>query len=305
MCTYYCIVIFICTTAFLSLDKRASNVYVLFLFIILSIMLSLVSGTRLVGYDIVAYIDHFNKVNPIQLYSRCNLSMEIGYELLVSITKGISGSFHFFLLIFSSLSLFLSIILFYRWTTYPLVSFMLFCSFSYFTMIMGQMRQPIAVIIVYLVTIPLLLKNRNILATFTVLLCAIYFHKSLYLFTLIIGLSIFTFSLRTILLGFISAFIILFTVSTSVNDFIITLLPKDLFIAQTAQAYLSYKSYALQFSLGMIERIGCCTLIIYLIIKNNLTNHKLLRILSNIYILGSMLYVAFLGISAEFASRGT
>ena len=84
MLTYFLCILIVLTISFFSVDKRAKKEYHLFFSIILIFTLTIIAGTRLVGYDFDVYATHFKAVPDLLHYKRTDVSLEIGYELLVN-----------------------------------------------------------------------------------------------------------------------------------------------------------------------------------------------------------------------------
>lgn len=304
MSLYYVIVTLVCLLGLISIDKHINRHQTLYMFFVIFIILSIFAGTRLIGHDYETYAFHYNTLKPIDEYYRSDLSMELGYEYIASIIKYFSQNFNIFLLIYTFLSLLISFYTFWKYSPYPIISIMLFCAFWYFIMVMGQMRQPFAVALSYYFAIPLLLRKKRLIASLIILWFGILFHKSLFFFSLFIGLSVLNISYKKYIMLFCLAIFILVTSSLFLNNLLIAVLPKDFYLYSTAVSYLTYKSESMMFSLGMLERIGCCVVIFYFTNKNQI-NNSLLKICSNIYALGSIFYISLLGVSTEFAARGS
>lgn len=305
MAVYIFIILLFVITAVCSVDKRITKSHFLFLALMLVPILSVFSGTRLVGWDYNAYKVHFDGVPFIVNYSRTDLSMEVGYELLLSICKTFFGSFHAFLVIFSALSISLAMLLCYRYSPYPWLSFYMFFAYSFFSQVMGQMRQPIAIVLTLLLFIPLLMKRRKIVVALWILCGGICFHKSLFflLFFLPIGDRIISKRHLIYLLG--GAFIFYLILPYFVKD-ILKIVPSNLYLHDAIEAYLGYKSVSITFTLGMVERLAMLFILFYYGHKYRAyVGNSLFRLFSNMYFIGVCLYFMFISVSAEFASRGT
>lgn len=305
MTSYLFLIFFVVFTAVCSIDKRITKNYFLYLALILVPVLSLFAGTRLIGWDYDAYKAHFDGVPLIVDYSRTDLSMEIGYELFLSICKTFFGSFHAFLVIFSALSISLAMYLYHRYSPYPLLSFYMFFAYSFFSQVMGQMRQPIAIIITLLLLIPLLLKRRKIVAALWILCAGVCLHKSLFFLLLFlpIGEHILSKIHFIYLLGgaFISYLILPYFI-----EGILKIVPANLYLHDAIEAYLGYKSASITFTLGMVERLVMLAILIYYGHKYGIYGRNTLyRLFVNMYLAGVCIYFMFISASAEFASRGT
>lgn len=303
---YYFIIAFIFGSAVLSLDKRISQSNALFIVFMLVIMLSVLGGTRTIGYDYDLYYKYFSET-PSYFYKFVNTdtSIEIGYESLERGMKTLSENFHVFLTFFTAASIGLSAILYMRWSPYPILSFMLYCSYALFVMVMGQIRQPFAINFAYLLFLPLLLKRKVWAAAFVVFLTGILFHKSLLIFAVLILFSEIRLTGKWITtISIFSAGCYLF--ASALLPILISIVPAGFYYADAVIAYLTYRTSSLSFSLGMIERAAICFVLFYYSYKYELyLKNMLLRLLINLYFFGVALYFSFIGISTEFAARGT
>lgn len=151
-------------TAVWSVDKHSNKTYLTFCIVTATCILTLFAGFRQIGLDFDSYLDHFKVVPSIFQYTWTDKSMEIGYEISVSLCKTIYNSFHFFLVTFSFVTILLAFTLFKRYSPYVLLSFFMFFAYAFYLQVMGQMRQPFAIIVTLLGLIPLLQKKRVILA---------------------------------------------------------------------------------------------------------------------------------------------
>ena len=305
MTSYLSLIFCMFFTAVCSVDKHIKKNQILYLALILVLILSLFAGTRLIGWDYGVYMHHFDGVPSIENYSRTDLSMEIGYEFFLSICKTCFGSFHAFLVIFSALSISLAMLLCYRYSPYPLLSFYMFFAYSFFTQVMGQMRQPIAIVITLLLLIPLLLKRRKIVAALWILCAGICFHKSLFFLLLFLPIGKRILSKRHFIYLLGGAFIAYLILPYFVEG-ILKIVPANLYLHDAIEAYLSYKSVSITFTLGMVERLVMLAILGYCGHKYGVyRGNALFRLLVNMYFVGVCIYFMFISVSAEFASRGT
>lgn len=305
MTSYLVIVSFIIIATICLVDKRIKKLSTVYWITVVIIILTVFAGTRLIGYDYETYAEHFARVPNLMNFQRIDLSIELCYELLVSIIKMFSNSFHTFLLIFVGLSLVLAIRLCVLYSPYPLLSFYMFFSYSFFSQIMGQMRQPIAIIITFLVLIPLLIKKYKLLACLWIFLSGVLLHKSLFFLLpfLFFGNCALTKTQITLLLLLsIGSYILLPTVISNVVNSI----PSNFYLSEALLAYLDYRAITITFTLGMVERFFMLLILFYYSSRYNIySNNSIFRLFSNMYLLGVCLYFSFISVSAEFASRGT
>lgn len=305
MSSYLYLIFFAVITAFCSVDKRISKRHLFYVSIVIIPILTIFAGFRVIGLDYDAYVEHFESVPKILEYSRTDLSMELGYELFVSLCKQFSNSFHVFLVSFTLLSLIAAFALCYRVSPYPLLSFYMFFSYSFFTQIMGQMRQPIAIVLALSGLVPLILSHRRGLACLWIIVSGILFHKSL--FFLLPFIFIADLKLNRIQMSiFCCIALFLYFSLPSVIDSLVKLIPTNIYLYDTINAYLSYKAISITFTLGMVERVGMTALLLYYGFKYRIyATNQLFRLFTNLYLMGVCIYFIFISVSSEFASRGT
>lgn len=302
---YLIFIAFAVIAAFCSIDKRFKKRQFVYLMLVTIPVLTVFAGTRLVGFDYESYLEHFEEVPPITEYVRTNLSFEVGYELFISICKFFSSSFHVFLLIFSFLSLYLVAALCYIYSPYPVLSFYMFFAFSYFTQVMGQIRQPIAIAITLLPLIPLFLNHRKYIACLWIIVSGILFHKSLFFLLIFLFIRDKLLSRKIIFIMLGISFIFYFVMPLVVKD-VLKLLPSDMFLYSAIDAYLGYRSISITFTMGMVERLALILILFYCGFKYKIyKQNQTFRLFTNMYFVGVCLYFTFISVSAEFASRGT
>ena len=305
MTCYYLIVLLIFVFGIWSVDNNASRGNVCFVLLIMSFFLTIIAGTRTIGYDYETYEQYFINTKPFfQHFERRDMSFEIGYEYLMRGIKTLSGNFHVFLTLFTGLSMGTMCALYLKWSPYPLLSLMLYCSYALFAMVMGQMRQPFAINLAYLLFIPLLLKHRIWAASILTIIVGILFHKSLLMAAPFIIFATTTLTKKKIVIISIAAGIC-YLFSAALLPIIKSIVPPGFYYAHTIIAYLTYLTKSLSFSLGMIERVAICFVLFHFAYKHQLYRHDaLLRIMINLYFFGAVIYFSFIGMSTEFAARG-
>ena len=292
-------------TAVWSVDKHSNKTYLTFCVVTATCILTLFAGFRQIGLDFDSYLDHFKVVPSIFQYTWTDKSMEIGYEISVSLCKTIYNSFHFFLVTFSFVTIFLAFTLFKRYSPYVLLSFFMFFAYAFYLQVMGQMRQPFAIIVTLLGLIPLLQKKRVILAFLWITIVGFFFHKAMLLLAIPIFMANWDFNKKTIFC-FSTIALAFYIASPMLSEIIIQLIPQNFYLSEALTAYLSYKSMAVSFSMGMIERAGMSFLFFYYAFKYNINHQEqILRLSINLYLIGTCMYFALITMSAEFASRGT
>lgn len=302
---YFFIASFILLMAIWSVDKRANGSYIAFSIFTAICVLTLFAGSREVGLDYDNYVYHFQRVPSIFEYRWTDKSIEVGYEIIASVCKSICNSFHIFLIIYSLITLILAFVLFRRYSPYVLLSFFMFFAYAFYPQVMGQMRQPLAIILSLLGLIPLLKQKRIMLAVLWILFVGFFFHKAT-LF-LIIPIFIITWNFNKKMIAYFSATALTFYLLSPVfSKILIQIIPKGFYLSEALTAYLTYKSMAVSFSMGMLERIGMSFILFYYAFKYNLyEQNQILKLCINMYFIGTCMYFAFISLSAEFATRGT
>lgn len=303
---YYSIIIII--TLFIciySTDKHINKTYILYFSLLAIIFLSIFGGTRLIGLDYETYEMHFFSVPTITDYKWTDPSIEIGYEILVSLCKTLHSSFHIFLVLFTALTITSMLWLCHKYSPYPLLSFFMFFSYSFFPQVMGQMRQPLAIAFAFIISIPLLLKSKKNLSCISLICIGFLFHKSICFLIPFIIISDKVLRTNTIII-FSSIALTCYIFSNLLSQLFISIIPSSFYLHDAIIAYLTYKSTAVAFSMGMIERIAMVSILFYYSYKYKLyQEHQQLRIFINMYFIGVCLYFTFISVSADFASRGT
>lgn len=302
---YLFFIFFAIITAFCSADKRVKKKHFFYIMLIAIPALTIFAGTRLIGFDYDAYEEHFQEVPLITKYIRTDMSFEIGYEVFLSLCKTCFGSFHGFLIIFSLVSLIFAALLCYKYSPYPVLSFYMFFAFSFFTQVMGQMRQPIAIAIALLGLIPLLLKHHKFIAALWIIISGLLLHKSLYFLLFFLFVSDKILSKKQIIFFLGLAFVFYFIVPIYIKD-VLKILPSDMFLYSALDAYLGYKSVAITFTMGMVERLAMILILFYFGFKYDIyKKDQCFRLFVNMYFVGVCIYFVFISAAAEFASRGT
>lgn len=291
--------------SFISLDKHINTSQRSFIFFIILISLSLIAGTRLMGYDFDTYSYHFKNVKEITEYSRTNISIEYFYDILASITKYFTIDFNIFLTIYTILLLSIAGIFFNKYSPYPILSFCMFICYAFCLQVMGQMRQPFGIFVSYLILIPLILNKRNILAILYILFAGLVFHKSLYFCLLLFVFKDKVISYKNVIL-ILSVSIILYSLSEFALKNALAYLPEDFYLSNVIYEYVYYKVIKHSFSLGMLERVILFFIMFYVSNKYRIyQENRLFRFLLNSYLMGICIYYSFIKAAAEFASRGS
>ena len=305
MFIYLFLIVFVISLSFLSVDKRLDKRYYVFFTCVFFVMLAIIAGTRLNGYDWKSYGEQFLNIPALPYYHRSYISVEIGYEWLVSLYKVFNSSFNGFLFFYAALTLFFAVIVSFRYSPYPLVSLAMFFSYAFFFQVMGQMRQPFAILLLYLFLIPALLKKRYLWAFILIVLATVLLHKAC-----CFALGIFIFrdkilSVKQVLFVSLCA-LVLYVLSSQMLQFMLLLLPKSFYLYDAIVAYSTYNATEVSFTLGMVERIGMFFVLYYFGMRYNVyQTNRLFRLFVNFYFMGICIYFSFISVAAEFASRGT
>lgn len=302
----YIVIIFISVIiAVISTDKRVNKTLSLYFETVAVVFLSFFAGIRMVGLDYDTYEQHFIDTASLTNFLWFDKSIELGYTFIISLFKTFSDSFHLFLTLFTMATLILAIIFFKKYSPYVLLSFFMFFSYSFFPQIMGQMRQPIAILVTFLITIPLLLKKKKLLALIFTVIIAFLLHKSIFFFIPFIFISDMTLNKKQIFI-FLGISFTLYLFSYLLTNVLLSIIPGGFYLSEALNAYLTDKAMAAAFSMGMIERLGMITIMFYLSFKYDIyKTDNILRLFINMYFIGVCLYFSFIATSAEFASRGT
>lgn len=301
MFIYIGVLVFVFAFVTLSLDKRIkSDSGIAFMLIfVLTVFAGLREST---GYDYDNYLFHFNNTRTIWDYQKVQWNFEPGYEYLVSVCKTLIPSFHFFLFVFAFLTLLLAYRLFRKNSPFPLLSLLLFFSYTYFIQIMGQMRQPFAIVLLFLF-LPLLTKGKKGVLLFILVACTIayYFHKSLFLMIPALLLCNRNISQRFVVFCTGCCLVFCFT-AAKIN--IISYVPDGFYLKPIIQQYVENNQAPL-ITGGMLDKIGTLWIISAFYYKYTLYKEPQIRVYYNLYFCGVCLYFLLFRISVDFAARGT
>ncbi len=308
MLLYIAIIVITFFAALFNLDKRVveTRSLVMYSSYLLCMILALVAGLRYdVGFDYNNYIEMFN--DTPSLFTSGSLSsvpMELGYVVFISIMKSIVNSFQFQLLVFSIVSMYLLYKSILKSSPYPLISIFLYVCFFFFFSLMGQMRQAIAMIIIYFAYLSLVKEEK--IKFFLLVFLAASFHFGAILFLPMYFLARKTYKKSTLALIILIAFLINFLLI----DFIVLLIEK-LYLANSGNYYL-YKLYTYskhyigEFSiLAYYEKIVIAILIISFYNNKNILNYtKDFKVYANIMIFGTAFYLVFVETFTVIGARG-
>lgn len=305
MIVYILTIIIVIGFSLFSVDKRINKNSEFFITIMLCLALTVIAGTRLVGYDFPVYKTHFEAVPDITQYSRTDISIELGYELLVSLFKTFNDSFNAFLFTYAAITMVFAIVVSYKYSPFPLLSIGMFFAYSFFFQVMGQMRQPFAILFLYIFIIPLILNKKYIKVFLIICFATIFLHKSCILCLGVLLLRDYIIKPKYAIILIIITMLV-DIMSAQLLQLALSLIPKNFYLYDTIVAYTSTKVIKVGFTLGMIERLGMLGIVYCLSYKYCLyQNNPTLRLLINIYFTGVCIYFSFISVAAEFATRGT
>lgn len=162
MFVYFLILLWVFICAILSLDLRISKLQQKrIILLLISIPLILLAGIRDgIGVDFDTYLQHYEEVTNLFSFERTFQSMEVGYEYLVSVFKTFHLPFFFVTLFIALITFELFNHLSLRYSTFPSLSLLMFFSLTFWGQVMGQMRQPLAILSLYFFLF-LLKKGKN------------------------------------------------------------------------------------------------------------------------------------------------
>lgn len=304
MYIYIVIILYIFSLTLLSLDKRfcKKKCYILFF---ISVILITFAGIRdHIGYDYEVYLEHYKEVNSVPNFEKTRESIEIGYEYMVSIFKTFNFPFFCFTLFMAFVTFFLFVRLSLYYSAYSVLSLLMFFAGTFWELIMGQMRQPLAIMILYSF-LCLLKKGKVLLLTLATICVSLLFHKSI--FSFLLPIFFLTHQLKSYQYGviLISSILIGRELIPFTNIFI-NWLPDFFFYKDATIAYLTYKAESVTFTLGMIERVAMFLIVTHYCRKYQiLEKDKFMLIFYNMYFYGICLYFLLIPFSDILASRGT
>lgn len=305
MFLYLITIITVTGISLFSADRRMNKNCEFFLAVMLCLALTIIAGTRLVGYDFPTYKIHFDAVPDITAYKRTDVSIELGYELMVSLYKTFSTSFNGFLLVYAGATMLFAMAACYKYSPYPLLSIGMFFAYSFFFQVMGQMRQPFAILFLYLFLIPLVEKRKYAASIMLILFATIFLHKSCILCLGILALRdriMKPWQMGILMLVTMAVYIL----SALLLQIILAVIPDSFYLYDTIVAYTSTKVIQVGFTLGMLERIGMFGVLYFMSYRYGIyQNNSRLRLWVNTYFTGICIYFAFISVAAEFATRGT
>lgn len=304
MLIYILIILWVFFYAILSIDKNI-KVYDKTFFLFVLLLLIPIAGLRYkIGVDYDSYLFHYELTPDIFNYTRTFSSMEIGYEIIVSLFKTINFPFYVLTLTITTITFFLFYHLAIHYSPYPTLSLLMFFSFAFWGQVMGQMRQPLAIFILYLFLF-LLENEKRIKFLIVIIATSLLFHKAniFFIFPLFLinhklkNIHYWCILIMSIIIGFFLSPIIVSSLS---------FLPGNLPFKDSLIMYIRNNNNPVIFTLGMIERIILFLIISYLCEKHNLLNQdKKLQLLYNMYFFGICLYFLFIHISSDFGARGS
>lgn len=305
MLIYMCVICWVLLFSLLSIDKNMkSRDKVVYGFMLL--VLIPVAGLRVdTGVDYDSYYEHYKDIKDIYHFSRTYQSLEVGYEYLVSAFKTIDTPFHVFTFAIALVTFILYGRLCYKYSSYPSLSLLMFFAYAYWGQVMGQMRQPLAIFLLYQFLF-LIIKKKELLFTGVVILTGFLFHKANLFFLFPLFFLTKKLKVRHYLLILFSCIIVGFLCNPFVKQVINILPSDDVPFGDAIVAYMTYKANPVLFTTGMIERIFLWMIATYFcwkygILQRNAYN----RLFYNMYFYGICWYFLFITISSDFAARGS
>lgn len=304
MLIYISVLFLIFSCSIFSLDSKV-RVLDKPLFVFISTVLVLLAGLRYeIGVDYDAYRSHYYYVPDVLHYFRYDTSMEVGYEFVSSVFKYLKASFYWLTLFVASITFILLYRLSFQYSEYPILTLLMFFSSMYWGQAMGQMRQPLAILLLYQFVF-LVVRNKKILFSIAVVVIAIFFHKALFLMLLPLPLLNMKLQIKyyyfVLLLCIVAGYFV-----SPLSDIIINFLPDDILFSNAIVAYLTYLSNPVVFTMGMIERFTLFVIISYLCWKYCiLQRDKINLIFYNMYFYGICFYFLSIHTSTEIGSRGS
>ena len=161
MLIYVSILFLIFSSSLFSLDRKVRALNKL-LFVFISIFLVLLAGLRYeIGVDYDTYRTHYDYIPDVLHYYRYDASMEAGYEFVTSVFKFLNAPFYWITLFVASITFILLYRLSFRYSEYPIMTLLMFFSSMYWGQVMGQMRQPLAILLLYQFVF-LIIKNKKV-----------------------------------------------------------------------------------------------------------------------------------------------
>lgn len=303
MLIYVSILFLIFSSSLFSLDRKVRALNKL-LFVFISIFLVLLAGLRYeIGVDYDTYRTHYDYIPDVLHYYRYDASMEAGYEFVTSVFKFLNAPFYWITLFVASITFILLYRLSFRYSEYPIMTLLMFFSSMYWGQVMGQMRQPLAILLLYQFVF-LIIKNKKVFFSFVAVLVAILFHKSLFLILFPLVLLNLRFQFRYYYIIFFASLIAGYFV-LPLSDIIVNYLPEGILFRNAIVSYLTYLSNPIIFTTGMIERFILFIVITYLCAKYGvLQKDKMNLIFYNMYFYGICFYFLSIHIS-EIGARGS
>ncbi|MGO4936210.1 EpsG family protein [Fundicoccus sp. Sow4_H7] len=138
---------------------------------IVSIILISISGFRHVsiGIDTMNYNNIFHHVNSLSISNAINIDVEIGYQLYQILIGNISDDFQLLLVITSILYIGIVSHLIYKYSENPMISYLLFIFFDFYTFSLSGIRQTIAMSLIILAFMQIKEKKFNRFLFWTIL----------------------------------------------------------------------------------------------------------------------------------------
>lgn len=304
MLIYICVICWVLLFSLLSIDKNMKSrdkiVYGFMLLVLIP-----VAGLRVdTGLDYDSYYEHYKETKDIYHFSKIYQSLEIGYEYWVSLFKTIDAPFHIFTFAIALVTFILYGRLCYKYSSYPSLSLLMFFAYAYWGQVMGQMRQPLAIFLLYQFLF-LIIQKKELLFAGVVILTGILFHKANFFFLFPLFFLMKKLKVGHYFLILVSCIIVGFLCNPFVKQ-VINILPLDVPFRDATVAYLTYKANAVLFTTGMLERVFLWMIATFFCEKYGILQRSAYnQLFYNMYFYGICWYFLFITISSDFAARGS
>lgn len=294
---YYLIAIIIISFSLIEIIQRKKNIFILWIFFCIYVLLILISGTRNnVGIDYKSYENIFYNIKN-GFVNLSNIGFEYGYYFINKIVP----SFWLLLLIIAIFSCSLKLKFIKDNSEVIFISIFLYFTGYFLRFDMGILRQSIALaILMYSIKF---IEKKNLSVFITVILISTLFHSTAIIFLIVYPLANKNYSLKKIYIILAISMILSFT---SIGNLVYELIGifNDSIIGEKLVVY----SQDIKFSYHLIDinmlKRGIFLIIFANVIKNKYSNNKKYNIYLNIYLIGVCIYYIFKSV-AIISDRGS
>lgn len=140
----------------LNLENRAVKINLAASFLLITIFLIVMAGTRTIGFD---YSNYEYLFNIIDLNNYLENTVEVGYALLTQVLRGLGFSFHEFLFFIAFFGVGLKMLFMFKWSSNWFLSLTYYFAIGFTINEMGQIRHGFAIAIVLLAFADLFQEN--------------------------------------------------------------------------------------------------------------------------------------------------